>query len=385
MQSRSWKTLLVLVGLALLVSSSGWAGTMDAKKVFVPPVAGTPGDSVPDLIIEANGEVWLDTNGLALSAFSIESEGGNIKFFQPPFQFGGYKREWVTGGIANDFASWGADFAANIMGSPSNANMISLATFNNKVAQGNPYWLSPYDPNYRANTITLGEEIEEPDGTTGYGYGHMDPADYVPGQELRMSFQNVTDLFTNSSVGFLASDLMMKFVTWDFPGENYIDLIDKRDGPAPTNVDPVAGTMPVGTAALVGYGWNKGVLVDSADGQPGLLMTASDADSDDISWRFESSRGLPLPGDAKIVANADGTSARFTWDPQDAFAWDTANQRLNPAAVGTYEISVYITDGQKGEVNAGSFTVSVVPEPSTLLMLLSTAFLGMLLWFRGRK
>ena len=52
-----------------------------------------------------------------------------------------------------------------------------------------------------------------------------------------------------------------------------------------------------------------------------------------------------------------------------------------------YDITVSIYDGHddKGWVEAGTFTIQLIPEPSTLLMLLSTALLGMLLWVRGRK
>ena len=80
------------------------------------------------------------------------------------------------------------------------------------------------------------------------------------------------------------------------------------------------------------------------------------------------------------------SDANIQWTGNDtaAFSWDPS---LDPTVVfgNKYDVVVRVTDTFDGNYADQVLTLEIVPEPSTVLMMVSMGIMGLLVWWRRRS
>jgi len=119
-------------------------------------------------------------------------------------------------------------------------------------------------------------------------------------------------------------------------------------------------------------------------GELSVALTADDLDlpGDTLSYSIDLAPvpGYKFPDGANITKDAappDQRHATFTWDPLNT--WEVGDPWQDE-----YRVKLVVTDSF-GEIDEAILTIQVVPEPSTVLMLLSTALMGLVIWRRRRS
>ena len=106
-------------------------------------------------------------------------------------------------------------------------------------------------------------------------------------------------------------------------------------------------------------------------------VTADDLDlpNDVLAYEIRSVGGSDFPTGATITKDpTDERHAIFSWLPSDA-----------GAQIGDeFQVEVVVTD-LAGAFDTDVFTIQVVPEPSTVLMLVGASLLGLVMWWRRRS
>jgi len=169
----------------------------------------------------------------------------------------------------------------------------------------------------------------------------------------------------------LVHDLEVARVTLDGVAGLYdMELI--MEGTGPHNVPPMLGDLGFPRKKAHAWGPQRGPLV--------VDISATDENAtDQLTFNLESIGANDIaPGWVDFVDNGDRT-AQFTFHADRGHA--NGQQPWNHM----YEVQITVDDNQGKAVDVGTFQILIVPEPSTMLMLLSTGVLGLLLWWKRRS
>jgi len=110
-----------------------------------------------------------------------------------------------------------------------------------------------------------------------------------------------------------------------------------------------------------------------------LLLEATDPDDDDLTFSIV---------DHQLRGNAPEMQGQGHGRNKAMFRYNAGHGAYGPGNQPWAEplsVTVEVSDGKGKLIDTATFTLQIVPEPSTILMLLSTSVLGVLLWWRRRK